>query len=106
MPLNSEQKLKAEVDWAKRSDEWLGFKHIKPITKEQLKTGAGPIEFLPSNILKSPEVASCSENSAQTVKSGVFPFGKYKGKTFEWVKENDESYWSWAKENINLIKKQ
>lgn len=31
----------------------------------------------------------------------TFPFGKYKGKTFEWVVENDRNYAEWAANNMN-----
>ena len=28
-------------------------------------------------------------------------FGKYKGKTLDWLKQNDFGYYTWAKENIS-----
>lgn len=27
-------------------------------------------------------------------------FGKYKGKTYKWLKENDPHYFTWAEENV------
>jgi hypothetical protein len=28
------------------------------------------------------------------------PFGKYKGKTINWIKENDTSYYNWLESNV------
>lgn len=29
----------------------------------------------------------------------IIPYGKYKGKTLEWLEKNDKGYLKWAKEN-------
>lgn len=31
-------------------------------------------------------------------------FGKYRGKTLEWVQQNDPGYWQWMKENVKGFK--
>jgi hypothetical protein len=98
MPVPSESRMQAAVDWKKKSDEWVGWKHIVPITKENLKRGNGPIEFLPQNILHGGD--------KEPVKNGpIFTFGKYKGKSYEEVKRDDWSYWSWAVEK-GIVKRE
>jgi len=40
----------------------------------------------------------------QSKAEGVITFGKHKGKTYQWVYENDSYWWEWACENINSFR--
>jgi hypothetical protein len=41
-----------------------------------------------------------------SVSQPAIRFGKYKGKEFSWIKQNDSGYWHWMLENIDGIEKQ
>lgn len=73
---------------------------MKPgISKQNLKFGTGIIEFLPKNILKG------GDENAPLDEGPIITFGKYKGKSAKWVRDNDGSYWDWAVENVAAIRK-
>jgi len=82
----------------KTGDEWR--KHpkwlaIKGISKHEIETFSGQVERGTPLRGKIEEVKPIGK---------VFTFGKYRGKTFDWVKANDSYYWNWAKENIKGFK--
>ena len=102
MPIGPEQALIADVDRVKANDEWLGNKAIISISADNLKNGNGCIEFLSQNHLK---VGGWLKGEAKIENSGnSFTFGKYKGKSYQWVKQNEPSYYYWAQENISHLK--
>jgi len=98
-PLPSDIKLRAAVDLKRRSDEWLGFKHVTAITKEDVKFGRGAVLHMSA---RDWWAEANGQQKSEKVTSGVkvMWIGKYKGKTAEWIEENDYGYHKWALENI------
>lgn len=95
MALPATSKLLAHLDQYRRSDWWVGYKLIVPITKEDLKSGKNTVEFLPKDVLNPTRIEE---------KGQIVPFGKYKGKTIDWLRENDENYLEWLRENVKGFK--
>jgi hypothetical protein len=60
----------------------------------------GPIPFLHQYGKTKPEIR---EEYVQYLANTNIAFGKYKGKSFAWIKQNDNSYFEWAKHQ-NIIK--
>lgn len=97
MPVPSESRMRAAIDWANCGDDWLAWKQVKPITKENLIKGTGCIQLLPPNTRIGEERP---EESGKLI-----PLGKYRGRAVDWVKQNDPNYWSWAVTNIAVFSK-
>lgn len=95
MPLLPQSKILAEVDKVHAKDDWLTF--VKPISKNDLKFGRGAIQHLPNDIITNPERKIEADDGDN---SPIMRFGKYKGRTHDYVKKNDASYWLWLKENV------
>lgn len=97
---HSNEELDIELKLSQRKgppdDRW---KKGPKITKEQLKTaplGDGDFEFWKGRKFK--EISLGSEGDAKV--SSLIKFGKYKGKTYQWVYDNDKNYHWWACENV------
>lgn len=90
-PIPAQSRILAEVDATKANDFWMG--RVSPITKEHLINGTGPIEHLTKSSLTGDEEEDINEGLRMK-------FGKYKGKSYAWVEENDEYYWGWLKGNV------
>ena len=102
MPIGPEQALIADVDRTKANDEWLAHGVVTPITFDDIKYGRNSIEHLPQNHLKVGGWLKGDEKCGNSGNS--FTFGKYKGKSYQWVKQNEPSYYYWAQENISHLK--
>lgn len=64
------------------------------ITFNDLKFGRGNVERIKS---------LCDDSSSSSNKMIIMGFGKYSQRPMSWVKENDESYWEWAMENLDFF---
>lgn len=73
------------------------FLAINGITKEDLLSGSSYIEKL-----KWPpwDKRNDSKGASQANQTNLVGYGKYAAKTYEWVKENDPSYFSWMLSNV------
>jgi hypothetical protein len=86
--------LQIDLNLAKNDKKWQenpNYLAIKKITKENLEKKTGQIEA--GTPLKKVEKQGDKN-------SNVLSFGKYRGQTKDYVRENDPSYFAWAKENI------
>ena len=63
------------------------FLKLEKISLENCLEGTGEIQKI-----KASEIRAKSLPTIQ--------FGKYKGKTYRWLKENDPHYFAWAEENV------
>ena len=70
------------------------FMSIKPLLKEDLLQGKNGVEKMTTEEIFG--------KSSQTAK--IFKFGKYNGKSYEWVKEHDEQYFDWCIGNVKGFK--
>lgn len=91
---NIDKSLEIQLNRAKIDPKWkenAKFLSIKGISKQNCieKTG----EIVAGEPLKKEE------------KKKIFTFGKYKNKTFDYVRANDENYWNWCCENIKDFNK-
>jgi hypothetical protein len=83
------------------------YRNIIGITTENMENGTGGIERLKyppwdsRNDSKDDGKTKDENGGSQSNKTPkVLSFGKYKGRTKDWVKENDINYYNWAAENI------
>jgi len=103
-PSNDELELELKLSQRKGppDDRW---KKGPKITKEQLKHAKigeedydMPAHIKPFHGMRYKEITLGGEGDAQV--SALIKFGKYKGKTYEWVYKNDKNYHWWACENV------
>lgn len=90
-------KILTPVDNPNWKETCILFFKLKAITKEDLKEGKNQIVHISADEFFNRKKES--DNS-------VVKFGKYYGKTKEWIKENDIGYYNWACENITNFARQ
>ena len=79
------------VDRPVLNAEWMAGPRV---TFRDMNEGTGLMERV------EEPLGSTSSRGAPGGKSGVMTFGKYRGKSFSEVKEQDPNYWDWVIENI------
>jgi len=77
------QKKEFDPNWRK-SAAWLSIKKIT----------------LADCLNKTGEIIAGEPLNKKVSQEKVFTFGKYSGRTYKWVEQNDSNYYNWAKENI------
>jgi hypothetical protein len=65
------------------------------------KISAGDLKFGRGNVEKIKGL--CDDSSSSSNKAVTMGFGKYSQRPMSWVKDNDESYWEWAMENLDFF---
>lgn len=74
-------------------------KFIAPQTTQNKKSriSKSDLENKTGEIIKGDLIKKSNNNA---VGKDIITFGKYKGKTKQYVKEFDLQYWQWAKDNV------
>lgn len=91
---------KPNPNWRK---DCILFMRIVPLTKEDLLAGRNGVEKIAYKEIfssKTPIQAAPAPKQSSSAPAKVMKFGKYKGQTTEWIKQNDPRYYEWALENI------
>jgi hypothetical protein len=74
------------------------FMRMTPIKKEDLIHGRNSIEHLTADEFFGKTTSKTAFDEK------IYKFGKYRGKTYEWVKTNDPSYYEWCILNVRGFK--
>ncbi len=101
-PDNAELDLELKLSQRKGppDDRWKKGPKITKETLNKAKLGEPnyEIQHAPFMGMVYKEITLGNEGDAKV--SVVIKFGKYKGKTYQWIYENDKGYHYWACENI------
>jgi hypothetical protein len=91
----AQDKQKIKPNW-RNGPKWL---NVVGISKDDLLNGSSYIEKL-----KYPPWDKRNNKQANANTDGKIGYGKYADKSYSWVKENDQSYWSWSINNNNRFR--
>ena len=79
-------------------DEWMRGDKISFL---DCVNGSGNVEHIPKGQLFSKKDTNNAGHEKIEKGGNILWFGKYRGKTKQWVEENDWSYFCWATENVD-----
>jgi hypothetical protein len=90
----NEEALEKKRAWRKNPK----FLAIQGVSKEDILNGSSYIEKLkyPPWDKRNDSPGSAANNNA----SSTIGYGKYASKSYQWVKDNDERYFSWMLDNV------